>query len=355
MWLHSVSLKNFRNLEDAEIEFDRTANHIAGPNASGKTSLLEAIHYLAIGRSFRPAQDRELIQFGRDHLALKGCAQGGRDDSRRGEIRSDGTTKKMLLDGVEVARLSAYLGWLPVVTMLLDDIHIVRGSPGERRGFLDLALAKSARAYLAALVEYRRVLVRRNRILIQTTDEALLRTWDEQLVGAGIAVYALRNRHVPGLLAAARAHACELLGDPDVEFSYRATVVQEGDVSSSFLSALAGLRSRERILGATLVGPHRDDIIVRKAGRDLRRFGSEGEQRCASIALKLAEAELLRQERREAPVFLLDEIAAELDAGRSQRLFARLEAQVQLFYATAKEMPVSGRLFHVEAGKIQTA
>jgi DNA replication and repair protein RecF len=355
MWLRTLTLRSFRNLDDGELDFCDGVNHIFGPNAAGKTSLLEAINYLAIGRSFRPALDRELVRFGSDRFALHGAAVTSRSEARTGDIRSDGQTKKMLLDGVELERLSGYLGWLPVVTLLLDDVHIVRGGPGERRGFLDLALAKCARVYLAALAEYRRVLVRRNRVLLRTGNEALLRTWDEQLANAGIAVYDLRGRFVPGLLATARAQAAELLAEPEIEFQYRATVNQDGDVRANFLNALTGLRGREQALGATLVGPHRDDIIMRKTGRELRRFGSEGEQRCAGIALKLAEAALLRQERGEAPVFLLDEVAAELDASRSRQLLAQLEPQGQLFYATTRELPIPGRRFNVQAGKITTA
>jgi DNA replication and repair protein RecF len=365
--LDSLGLEGFRNLATQNLEFHPQTNFLFGPNASGKTSLLEAVHYLAIGRSFRTQQDRDVLQFGAARFALEGVSSIG-PEVRRAEIRSDGLAKKLFLDRAEIDRLSAYLGWLPVVTMLLDDIRLVRGGPAERRGFLDLALSKVSRQYILALAEYRRVLAQRNRLLIQSPDDTLLRTWEDQLINTGSIVYHLRQRYLPGLLEAARQSAEELLPGRFVAFGYRSSVRSDGDLTANYRVAFESARARERLLGTTLVGPHRDDIVIRKTvgpqveprppvpePLELRRFGSEGEQRSASIALKLAEARLLRAERRTEPVFLLDEIASELDPDRSARLFRVLEREGQIFYAAAKPIPGAGRRFHVEAGEVQTA
>lgn len=359
MWLKSVQVQGFRNLEDQSLEFDPTANYLFGDNATGKTSLLEAIHYLAIGRSFRRAQDRDVIKFGAAVFGVLGEAlahdRGATEASRRAEIRSDGQQKRLSLDGVEVDRLSSYLGWLPVVTMLLDDIRLIRGAPGERRGFLDLTLSQVSRSYLLSLVEYRRILAQRNRLLMQNPDSATLRTWDEQLVASGTAIYQQRSRYLPALFRIAVESTRSLFAGWQTEITYRASVLQDGDLAANFHQALERLRPREREIGATLAGPHRDDIIILKNGIELRKFGSEGEQRSTSVALKLAEAHLIQEQRQEAPVFLLDEIASELDAERSRELFALLASRGQVFYAAAKPIPAQGRVFHVTAGKIQKA
>jgi len=369
VWLKTIQVAGFRNLEDQTLGFDPVANYLFGDNATGKTSLLEAIHYLAIGRSFRRAQDKEVLKFGAPVFRVQGEARTGNrlpesaksvesvDDFRphQAEIRSDGVQKRLLLDSVEVDRLSSYLGWLPTVTMLLDDIRLIRGSPGERRSFLDLALSQVSRQYLLNLVEYRRILAQRNRLLMQNPDAASLRTWDEQLVTSGAAIYQQRNRYLPELFRIAVESAQALFAGWQTEITYRASVLQEGDVTANFHQALERHRHRERELGATLAGPHRDDIIILKNGIELRKFGSEGEQRSASISLKLAEAHLIQDQRQEAPVFLLDEIASELDAERSRELFALLASRGQVFYAAAKPIPAQGRTFHVTAGKIQEA
>lgn len=367
MWLKTIQVAGFRNLEDQTLEFDPVANYLFGDNATGKTSLLEAIHYLAIGRSFRKAQDKEVLKFGAPVFGVQGEALPGNrspesvksvesvDETtpRRAEIRSDGRQKRLVLDGVEVERLSSYLGWLPVVTMLLDDIRLIRGAPGERRGFLDLALSQVSRQYLLSLVEYRRILAQRNRLLMQNPDAVTLRTWDEQLVTSGTAIYQQRNRYLPALFRIAAESAQALFAGWQTEITYRASVKQEGDLTANFHQALERLHQRERELGVTLAGPHRDDIIILRNGIELRRFGSEGEQRSASIALKLSEAHLIQEQRQEAPVFLLDEIASELDAERSRELFKLLASRGQVFYAAAKPIPAQGRIFHVTAGKIQ--
>jgi DNA replication and repair protein RecF len=277
------------------------------------------------------------------------------ENLRRAEIRSDGREKRLLLDGVEVDRLSSYLGWLPVVTMLLDDSRLIRGAPSERRAFLDLALSKVSKSYLLGLVEYRRVLAHLNRMLLQNPNEALLKTWEDQLVAAGVTIYQVRSRYLPILFQQAAEIAGRLAAGQKLSASYRSTVNLEGDLTVSFSEALARTRGRATELGMVIVGPHRDDVMVMKDDIELRRFGSEGEQRSASVALKLAEAKLLQDELHEAPLFLLDEIASELDPGRSGELFAILAQRGQMFYAAAKPIPAAGKVFHVEAGKIQEA
>jgi DNA replication and repair protein RecF len=175
------------------------------------------------------------------------------------------------------------------------------------------------------------------------------------LASAGKQVYEFRYQFLPDLLSAAAEHASGVLNSQHVAFAYRATVEREGDIEANFKTALEHSRPREQALGVTLVGPHRDDIAIRKNEMDLRRFGSEGEQRSAAIALKLAEAGLLQRMRSEAPVFLLDEIASELDPERSERLFNLLATQGQIFYAAAKPVPAQGKVFKVNAGKVEEA
>ncbi len=348
MALAKLSVRGFRNLVTQEVEFEPGTNYLFGPNGSGKTNLLEAVHYLAIGRSFRNAQDRDLVGFGCDLMVVAGVDDGGTS----AEIRFDGREKRALLNDSRVSRLSDFLGWLPVVVLLLDDVTLVRGAPSARRLFLDLALAKVDRRYVGELGEYRRALAQRNRLLEQEADDDTHAAWEEELVRTGVPVIERRARVVGDLLAAAERYYREL-GEREVGIRFEPSVPAEGDVAGAFRQLLRRTRQRSVVAGYTVVGPHRDDISFRRDGRDLRRFGSVGEQRLGAIALRLAEADTVVAGRGDRPVFLLDEVASELDDRRSARVFDAVLQKGQSIYAAARRFDAEGREFHVEEGRLE--
>jgi DNA replication and repair protein RecF len=431
--LASISLRGFRNLEPTIVGFAEGSNYLFGPNGAGKTNLLEAIHYLAIGRSFRRCPDADMLGFGRDVLAVSGTDESG----DTAEIRFDGREKRILRNDIPVEKLSEYFGWLPVVVLLLEDIELVRGAPGIRRNFLDVAIAKAeggvagrpksevrmreeAKSYIVLTGEYRRAVSQYNRLLERSgvsrepvADQ--LSAWEEELVLSGVPVYEARLAKVGGLLENAAKHYERLAGH-GAAFSYRSSVVPHGtrpeivkggqspaleapqsgtvptisvmspmDLANAFRQRLAATRERARALGHAVVGPHRDDIRITRGERELRKFGSVGEQRLAGIALRLAEADMILSAGRQRPVFLLDEVASELDEQRSRMVLAMVAERGQMVYAAARRIrgsgvrgfegsgsensvrdrsayqtpgtpepqnPLLGKEFHVEAGKV---
>ncbi|MEO0081910.1 MAG: DNA replication and repair protein RecF [candidate division WOR-3 bacterium] len=386
MPLVQLTVSGFRNLLDTRLELSPDINYLFGPNAAGKTNLLEAVYYLAIGRSFRRSPDKELLGFGQSCLTIAGTDRTGQS----GEIRYDGREKRILRNGTEIDRLSAYLGWLPVVVFLLDDIDLVRGAPTLRRGFLDLAIAKTDPAYIPVLNKYRHALRQHNRLLEQAAAMNVREAWESELVQTGVAVYKQRLRVVGPLLEAAMRHGRTLLGT-DCSYEYRPSIGTIGsenshsDLTEQFRTRLVAFRHRSEELKQTVVGPHRDDILVRSADRELRRFGSIGEQRLAAVALRLAEADLLASSQKGPAVFLLDEIVSELDEQRSRMVLELVAQRGQMIYAAAKdprrkgwsghwiemkdglrpgseaaapsaseirELFPAGKVFHVQAGKI---
>jgi DNA replication and repair protein RecF len=385
--LASISIRGFRNLEPTIVGFAEGSNYLFGPNGAGKTNLLEAIHYLATGRSFRRCPDADLLGFGRDVLIVSGTDESG----ETAEIRFDGREKRILRNNIPVEKLSEYFGWLPVVVLLLEDIELVRGAPSIRRGYLDMALAKADRrtstdyadytdhradkseaksqkpkakseeqSYITLMGEYRRAVGQYNRLLERgardegrgTGDEVA--AWEEELVRAGVPVCEARLAKVGGLLENAARHYERLAGHGAV-FSYRSSVVPDAtrgtghdpksqggfgscpqDLAEAFRQRLAATRERARALRHALVGPHRDDIRIVRGERELRKFGSVGEQRLAGIALRLAEADMILSAGRQRPVFLLDEVASELDEQRSRLVLAMVAERGQMVYAAAR-------------------
>jgi DNA replication and repair protein RecF len=361
MAIVSLAVRGFRVLDEIQLEFDPGANYLFGPNGSGKTSVLEAVYYAATGRSFRTQHDGELLRFGADVLSVAAEDEQG----RTGRLAFDGRQKRFELEGRRFARLSEFFGWLPVVPLLLGDVELVSGPPSRRREYLDMAGAKADRSHIGCLNDYRRALAQYNRLLAARVPGAELDAWEAAVAQAAVALARRRSEVAETLLGRATELAVVLVGRP-VEFRFcgwsvaaeRGVASGPGFTAAELCGRLAATRERALEFGRAVVGPHRDDVAVQIDGRDVRRFGSVGEQRAAATALRLAEAGFLREVTGRPAVCLMDEIASELDAERSAALFERAGEAGQVLYAAARPFAVRGRIFQLDNGrtrKIQTA
>ncbi len=356
MWLEKIKVEGVRNLADTEISFDPSVNYLIGNNGAGKTSILEAIHFLAVGRSFRTNHDREILKFDTPYLKISGNAHNN-SENYEAEIRYMDGIKTVFLQKKQQDKLSTYLGWLPVVTILLSDIDLVNGPPDRRRNFIDLTIAQISKSYLKNLIEYRKILLQRNKLLQQKADNTQYDVWESELVKNGIEVMKERRKILPLLLATAKKYYAIFMLNREIGFEYYVSLDNfESNITDEvekFLTLLKKSRTKEQELGHTIIGPHRDDIVIREKNLAVRKFGSEGEQRLAALSLKLAEAELLSQNNRQ-PIFLLDEVASELDINNTRMLFELIHGQ--FFYATAKDFKNlvnrNGKVFYVEKGQI---
>jgi DNA replication and repair protein RecF len=367
MQLHNIRIEGVRNLADGEINFDTHVNYLFGDNGAGKTSILEAIHFLAVGRSFRTNRDNEILKYDAPYLKISAKVNDNNEETEA-EIRLADGVKTAFLNQQKQDKLSSYLGWLPVVTILLADIDLVSGPPDRRRNFIDLAISKINKFYLRNLIEYRAVLMQRNKLLQGTqnvVEEAHYEAWESAIAKYGNEIYAERRKIIPSLLADAQKFYSVFMENRKIIFEYKINLdTFESNITNheeKFLNLLKNNREKDQELGHTTIGPHRDDIIIKEeslaqiAGsyRAVRKFGSEGEQRLAALSLKLAEAELLAKNNRR-PIFLLDEVASELDANNTKKLFELIKGQ--FIYATAKEFKNiinrNGKIFYVEKGKI---
>ena len=354
----SVRLRDFRNFAQAELEVPAQGVALVGDNGAGKTNLVEAIYYLELFRSFRGAPDDHLARFGEPGFFVSGAFHiGDRTVEVSAGYMREGKRKRVRVDGVEPERLGDSLGEAGVVVFAPSDIALVAGSPADRRRFLDILLSLNEPGYVDALQRYRHALRQRNALLRAGSGRAALRPWDEAIVRWGAPVLAAR------IAWAAEydepfAEYCKAVGDGGgMSLRYRCSLgslesaggepdgPDTGRLEGLFHEALERRRRREEELGSTLVGPHRDDLtlrLLRGAGMDvdLRDFGSGGQRRTAAIALRLVEADTIRARRDREPMVLLDDIFAELDAGRSRRLMSLVAHQRagQLLVTAPKEL-----------------
>ena len=327
--LDSISIRDFRNLERVDLQLPAEGVAIIGDNGHGKTNLLEAIYYLQIMRSIRDARDQDLTRFDATgfHIAAK-VHEPDEHEISVGFERSS-KRKKVMLDGVQPRRLSDALGSFPSVMFSPRDLELVSGAPSERRRYLDLVLALTDRKYLHALQHYRANLARRNAALRNATrrgaSDAEVSVWEPALAEHGSRLIETRARWVASS-APEFARLSEDIGENgEAQIRYVSPFAESEARYDVLLAAFEEKRALDMRRGLTHVGPHRDDLELTLDGRDLRLFGSAGQQRTAAIALRMLEAATLRDHAGAEPVLLLDDPFAELDIRRASRILQMLE------------------------------
>ncbi len=352
-WIQVADFRNYRTLSYSPAP---RLNLLTGPNAHGKTNLLEALGLLVAGRSFRTSRVAEMARWGTESSTVAGEMIRGGDASGRRVLRR-ALTK--LADGgwqtvgesVEWARAIAF-GW--------QDLEIVNGMPSARRHFIDGFAARLYPTHQATLVRYRQILARRNRLLQQRSygaaAAASLEPWNEQLASAGMELIERRRKAVAALQTEiARVYRSLSTSRSKVEVRYR-TALGEASDPGALLAALQRAQRQELQRGQTLVGPHRDDLAIELDGVDARAFGSRGQQRLVALALRLAEVLPVTEAAGTAPVLLLDDALSELDPGVREQVLRELGSAEQVFLTTPEPLAVRGAtVFNVNAGGVAAA
>ena len=332
--LARLVLRDFRNLARVELALPSEGLVVFGENGQGKTNLLEAIYYLEILRSMRGARDQDLVRFGADgfHIAAEV------ETDRRHEIgvgfERAGKRKRVRLDGDIPERLSDALGALPSVMFSPADVELIAGAPAARRRYLDIMLALTTQGYLGALQRYRSALARRNAALRETAKAGRASTssiavWEPPIAEHGATLIRERAAWVSEM-GARFEQLCGDIGEATaVRMRYASGIEAGNDLTAALAAALEEKRNIDLRRGLTHAGPHRDDLVVSLTGsdgvaRDLRTFGSAGQQRSAAIALRMLEAATFTERMGRTPVFLLDDPFAELDARRSANVLGLL-------------------------------
>jgi len=360
--IQALDLKNFRNIESASLTFSETFNVIRGRNAQGKTNLLEAIHLFSLGRSFRTRRSEEMIMFGGEFLFARLSCLSDMHVRARIEIGLErGGRIGATVNGNKLSGIGEIIGIMPTVIFTPQDVTLASGPPADRRSFIDYTAAQISPAFLQNLREYRRVLGQRNSLLRQAADTRRepkgLEAWDDMLVERGAAIIEGRRE----ILGEIQSWSEKLFGEivPEgggLRIEYRCSFEsEEGDVREALADALRRLREHELRRGYTLVGPHYDDISIFLGDEELRRYGSQGRKRLASIVLKLAQAWSIMERRAERPVVLLDDIFSELDGETGERVSGLLTDRYQSFIATPRIddfTGIEGGRFDVTRGRI---
>jgi DNA replication and repair protein RecF len=341
MILENLRLDGFRNLQDVSLTFGRTANVIAGANGQGKSNLLEAIGFLSVFRSFRTAYDAEIARFDIDNFVIEGIFDSGSALNHEVHVRyKKGVGKKVIVDAEPVSRLSSVVGFFPTICLGIEQFPIITGGPRERRRFLDMALSQMSPLYLSALMRYKRAVHQRNSLLSSGDDSVLrsdLPSWDAILVESGVEVIAGRNRFLEQLQAPAQVVYQAITGNEDtvpLNIRYRPDIKPDKDIRETFVKRLERDRPKELLQRRSLAGPHRDDFLIQIGDRGLRKHGSQGEQKSALFALKMAEMQLLQDLKNFTPTVLIDDLFSMLDHTRVSGTLQAIREAAQVFITT---------------------
>ena len=356
MSLETLRLAQFRNYEAYSVSFRPGLNIITGRNGIGKTALLEAVHYLSLSKSFRTNRDTEAVNFDSDHFLVEGRfadTSAGPDRVQVAYSRSQG--KRIRLGRRIVKRASELVGKFPVIVLAPLDTRLTMGPPAEQRRFLNQAISQCSPVHLDDLLAYRQVLRQRKAILtkLRAADDGVangrpalqaLVVWDAQLAAIGARIISSRAEFTGRFAELFRETAARLDGDGDrFRVAYRPSVSPSADTRKALLAALKQRRDADRAVGETTVGPHRDRFVFSLGGRSLRKYGSQGEHKIALIALKIAEGLYLNERTGRNPIYLLDDIFAELDPEKAALALRLVEGQGQVLM-TATHLTMDGRL-----------
>lgn len=322
MIVESIELQNYRNYEKLHMDFSDGTNLLYGDNAQGKTNLLEAIYVCSTTKSHRGSKDKEIIRFQQEESHIKLLVKK-RDVPYRIDMHlKKNKTKGVAINGIPIRKASELFGIVNVVFFSPEDLNIIKNGPSERRRFLDLELCQLNKLYVHALIQYNRVITQRNKLLkdlvFHPEYEETLDIWDEQMIQYGSQVIQFRQEFIEQLNNIILNIHKQLSGEEEtLELFYEANTSIDQLKNSLAKSRESDLRQK-----TTGVGPHRDDISFMVNGIDIRKFGSQGQQRTAALSLKLAEIELVKHLVNDYPILLLDDVLSELDGNRQKHLLS---------------------------------
>ncbi len=355
MYISSLELADFRNIVSLHMDFSQGTNILYGENAQGKTNILESLYMISTTKSHRGVRDRDMIRFGMEESHIRSLIMKGGIDYRIDMHLRKNKSKGIAINGQRIKKASELIGLLHIVFFSPEDLGIVKNGPAERRRFMDMELCQLDASYLHNLNQYNKTVENRNRLLrdmYQFPDlQDTLSIWDAQLVNYGRQIIESRRAFIADLNEIVEEIHSKLSGNRE-----HLTIRYEPNVEADdFEEKLLRGRERDIHMKMTSVGPHRDDFSFMNGEIDLRRYGSQGQQRTCALSLKLSEIDLVKKVIGHKPVLMMDDVLSELDSGRQNYLLSTIGGIQTFITCTGLDEFVNNRfkidqVFRIEAG-----
>ncbi len=331
MYITSLTVKNFRNLADFTLKFDKKSNIIIGNNAQGKTNILEAVYTAINSKSFRTRNDLELINSRQNFCRVCLNFFKNQREQQIEMIISRDAKKKIRINDIAINKTFELIGYLNVILFAPENLKLIKGGPTERRRFLDREISNINRNYLNDLINYYRVLHQKNKFLkldSEINDRQSFEIWDGQLAKYAQKIIKKRRQYIRLLSEKSTLVHAEISGKNEVislEYNSDLIAETESEIEKKILLKLEKSRQRDVKYGYTTVGPHRDDLTILINDQNIKKYGSQGQQRSALLAIKLAQIEIIKDEIGEYPVLMLDDVMSELDKNRQVHLLSEIK------------------------------
>lgn len=358
MIIKSIELQNFRNYEIEKIEFDRNTNIIYGDNAQGKTNILEALFVAGTTKSHKGSRDMEMIRFGMDEAHLKAIITKKSIDYRIDMHIKKNKNKGIAINGIPIKKSLELYGIINLIFFSPEDLYIIKSGPSARRRFMDMELCQLDKIYANNLINYNKTIDQRNRLLKEIQYNPSLKEtldiWDIQLVNYGSKIIEARQNFIKNLNLIIKEIHGNLSGNrEELYVEYEPSVSGEDE----FEKKLSENRERDLHQKTTSAGPHRDDIIFSVNNIDIRKYGSQGQQRTTALSLKLAEIELVKKITNDTPILLLDDVLSELDSNRQNYLLNNIHDVQTIVTCTGLDEFLNSRfdinkIFKVKEGHV---
>lgn len=359
MFIESVQLTNFRSYEQKKIDFKEGLNVIVGENAVGKTNLLESIYCCGIGKSPLTNKYREMVRWEKDVANIKVKLRKNQTTHTIDFYIDSQDKKRISVDGIPLVKLGELIGMLNIVFFSPDEMKLIKDGPQERRRFADISLSQQNKKYFYSLSKYNNIISQRNKLLKENRDlkslPEILYGWDVQLAQYGAYIISKRYEFIEKIQEFAKKMHLELTGNKEIlELGYESKV-EYGELKKMEESFFERLRSdfeKDVNLSYTSFGAHRDDISIKINGIDVRKYGSQGQQRSVALSLKLAEIYLFESEVGEKPVLLLDDVLSELDPMRRQKLMELSSGLQTLITCTDFDMDIKYNRIEIKSERV---
>ena len=358
MYIESVQLKNFRNYDSLELDLAQGTNIFYGNNAQGKTNILEALYLCGTTKSHKGSRDKDMIQFGKDESHIRMMVKRDELSYRIDMHLKKNKAKGVAINGLPIRKASELFGVVNLEFFSPEDLNIIKNGPAERRRFIDLELAQLDKLYLSDLSNYNRIINQRNKLLkdVYNRNDLLetLEIWDLQLIQYGNKIIERRKKFIGQVNdIISEVHKKLTGGKEELKLYY-----EPGIGNLEFEKALLKNRERDIRMKSTSVGPHRDDICFMTNDLDIRKFGSQGQQRTAALSLKLSEIELVKEIIKDTPILLLDDVLSELDKHRQNYLLDSIRDVQTLITCTGLDDFVNHRfsinkILYVKQGEVK--
>ena len=358
MIIKSIELQNFRNYEYENIEFDESTNILYGDNAQGKTNVLEAVYLSGTNKSHKGSKDAELIKFDSEEAHIKAVISRNEIDYRIDMHLRKSKSKGIAINGIPIRKVSELYGIVNIIFFSPEDLNIIKSGPLARRRFIDMELCQLDKIYVDNLIKYNKTLEQRNKLLkdiyFNPTLEDTLEIWDRNLVNYGLEIIKRRRLFIEKLNSIIEDIHYKLSGNKEhLIISYEESVKED-----DFYKCLSDNLQKDKKNKMTSCGPHRDDISFLIGDVDIRKYGSQGQQRTTALSLKLAEIELVKQSIGDKPVLLLDDVLSELDSNRQNYLLNSINEVQTIITCTGLDEFINNRfninrIFKVTEGHVK--